>query len=77
MSNECTDPKIINQLIEQHNPFSAKVTAQHNVWSNDYSGVTSINQSAFEQVLALIDAVDTGKSEVEGAVIIGENSATG
>ncbi|MBD2149593.1 hypothetical protein H6F44_05555 [Pseudanabaena sp. FACHB-1277] len=72
MSNEFTDPKIINQLIEQHNPFSAKVTAQHNVWSNDYSGVTSINQSAFEQVLALIDAVDTGKSEVEGAVIIGE-----
>lgn len=72
MSHEFTDPKILNQLIEQHNPFSAKVTAQHNVWSNDYSGVTSINQSAFEQVLTLIDAVDTGKSDVEGAVIIGE-----
>jgi len=72
MSNEFTDSKILNQLIEQHNPFSAKVTAQHNVWSSDYSGVASINQPSFEQVLTLIDAVDTGKSDVEGAVIIGE-----
>lgn len=67
-----TDIKILNQLIEQYNPFSAKVTAQHNVWSHDYAGVAEINQNAFNSVLKLIDDVDTGKSTSEGAAIIGE-----
>ncbi|CAN1213467.1 Metal-dependent hydrolases of the beta-lactamase superfamily I [Tumidithrix helvetica PCC 7403] len=67
-----TDIKILNQLIEQSNPFSAKVTAQHNVWSHDYSGVAEINQNAFNSVLKLIDDVDTGKSTSEGAALIGE-----
>jgi hypothetical protein len=67
-----TDIKVLNQLIEQSNPFSAKVTAQHNVWSHDYSGVAEINQNAFNSVLRLIDDVDTGKSTSEGAVLIGE-----
>ena len=67
-----TDVKILNQLIEQFNPFSAKVTAQHNVWSHDYSGVAEINQNAFNSVLKLIDDVDTGKSNSEGAAIIGQ-----
>lgn len=67
-----TDIKVLNQLIEQYNPFSAKVTAQHNVWSHDYSGVAEINQNAFNSVLKLIDDVDTGKSTSEGAAIIGE-----
>jgi len=72
MSQQFTDTKTLNQLIEQHNPFSSKVTAQHSVWSNEYSGVAAINQNAFNQVLQLIDDVDTKKSETEGAVIIGE-----
>ena len=72
MSQQFTDIKTLNQLIEQHNPFSSKVTAQHNVWSHEYSGVAAINQNAFNQVLQLIDDVDTKKSETEGAVIIGE-----
>ena len=67
-----TDIKVLNQLIEQYNPFSAKVTAQHNVWSHDYSGVAEINQNAFNSVMKLIDDVDTGKSTSEGAAIIGE-----
>ena len=67
-----TDIKVLNQLIEQSNPFSAKVTAQHNVWSHDYSGVAEINQNAFNSVLKLINDVDTGKSTSEGAAIIGE-----
>ena len=67
-----TDIKVLNQLIEQFNPFSAKVTAQHNIWSHDYSGVAEINQNPFNSVLKLIDDVDAGKSISEGAVLIGE-----
>jgi len=72
MSQQATDTKLLNQVIEQNNPFATKVTAQHSVWSHDYSGVATINQNAFNSVLKLIDDVDTGKSVSEGALIVGE-----
>lgn len=71
-TEQATDIKVLNQVIEQNNPFSAKVTAQHSVWSHDYSGVAEINQNAFNSVLKLIDDVDIGKSVSEGALIVGE-----
>jgi archaellum biogenesis ATPase FlaH len=72
MSQEFTDTKTLDQIIEQHNPFTPKVTAQHNVWSSNYSGVDSINLNAFNSVVKLIDDVETGKLIAEGALIVGE-----
>ena len=72
MTQEVTDNKTINQIIEQYNPFTFKVTTQSSVWNQEYSGVPEINQNAFDSILKLIDDVDTGKSQSEGAAIVGE-----
>jgi Cdc6-like AAA superfamily ATPase len=73
MSQEFTDIKTLNQIIEQYNPFTSKVAAQHNIWSSDDpSIVESINQNAFNSVVKLIDDVDTGKSSASGALLVGE-----
>jgi KAP family P-loop domain len=82
MTNETSDRKItdlqeIKNLIQKHNPFTNQVTSQHQVWSNDYFGVETINQNAFDQILSIIDQVETNKlenneSQLEGAFIIGE-----
>ena len=72
MTQEVTDNKTLNQIIEQYNPFTFKVTTQSSVWNQEYSGVPEINQNAFDSILKLIDDVDTGKSQSEGAAIVGE-----
>jgi hypothetical protein len=72
MTQEVTDSKTLNQIIEQYNPFTFKVTTQSSVWNQEYSGVSEINQNAFDSIIKLIDDVDTGKSQSEGAAIVGE-----
>ena len=72
MTQEVTDSKTLNQIIEQYNPFTFKVTTQSSVWNQEYSGVPEINQNAFDSIVKLIDDVDTGKSQSEGAAIVGE-----
>ena len=72
MTQEVTDNKTLNQIIEQYNPFTFKVTTQSSVWNQEYSDVPEINQNAFDSILKLIDDVDTGKSQSEGAAIVGE-----
>lgn len=72
MTQEITDSKTLNQVIEQYNPFTFKVTTQSSVWNQEYSGVPEINQNAFDSIVKLIDDVDTGKSQSEGAAIVGE-----
>ena len=72
MTEQITDSKTLNQIIEQYNPFTFKVTTQSSVWNQEYSGVPEINQNAFDSIIKLIDDVDTGKSQSEGAAIVGE-----
>lgn len=72
MTEQVTDSKTLNQIIEQYNPFTFKVTTQSSVWNQEYSGVSEINQNAFDSIVKLIDDVDTGKSQSEGAAIVGE-----
>jgi hypothetical protein len=72
MTQEVTDSKTLNQIIEQYNPFTFKVTTQSSVWNQEYSGVPEINQNAFNSIVKLIEDVDTGKSQSEGAAIVGE-----
>ena len=50
MTQEVTDNKTLNQIIEQYNPFTFKVTTQSSVWNQEYSDVPEINQNAFDSI---------------------------
>jgi hypothetical protein len=82
MTNEINNPKItdleqIKKLTQKYNPFTNQITSQHQVWSNNYSGVEAINQKAFDEILQVIDKANSNNSgsdepKLEGACITGE-----